>query len=352
MAPTADVKKKRVAIYGKTKAEVRAKLTRAVAERDAGVVLETQNPTIEKHLTRWLKNSVKMSVKQKTYESYEYLVHKHLITTLGAKKLKSLTPDQVQDFYQWKLDEGLSRRTVQLIHTTLSKALKSAVKQGIAPRNVAEAVDAPRPQKKDIQPLTSQQTKIFLNTVKGNRLEALYILAITTGLRQGELLGLRWEDVDLEGSVVRVRQQLTRTKAGLSFTSPKNGRGRNVALMESTAEALREHRKMQTDERQKMGNLCEDMGLVFASTVGTPLHVRNITYRSFRPLLKQAGLSQIRFHDLRHTFATLCLTSGTHPKIVQEMLGHSDISVTLNVYSHCLPNMQGKAVKTIEEDLF
>lgn len=341
-----------MAVYGKTKAEVRVKLTRAIAERDAGVVLLTETPTLERYLTRWLNNSVRASVRQRTYESYEYVVHKHLVPALGAKKLKNLTPDQVQDFYQWKLDEGLSRRTVQLIHTTLNKALKQAAKWGLVRLNVAEAVDAPRPEKRDIRPLSEEQVKVFLNTVKGDRLEALYTLAITTGLRQGELLGLRWEDVYLEEGVVRVRQQLTRTEEGSSFTKPKNGKGRSVSLRDSTVEVLRLHQEKQTDEKSIMGNLWKATGLVFTSTVGTALNPSNVTNRSFRPLLQQAELPQIRFHDLRHTFATLFLSEGVHPKIVQEMLGHATINITLDTYSHVLPNLQNKVVREIESDFF
>ncbi len=343
---------KRKAVYGKTKAEVRAKLTKALAERDSGLVFEAENPTVKSYLERWLEDSVKDSVKQSTYESYEYMVRRHLVPAFGSKRLRNLSPAQVQNLYRQKLDSGLSRRTVQLIHTTLHKALKQAMKWGLVPRNVAEAVDAPRPQKKEIHPLAPEQVKRFLEAAQGDRLEALYGLAVTSGLREGELLGLRWQDVDLERRAVRVRQQLTRTKTGLSFTTPKNGKGRNVAIMDLTVAALKAHRKRQADERSKMGDLWQDTHLVFTSITGTPLDVGNLTNRSFRPLLERASLPRIRFHDLRHTFATLFLSNGTHPKIVQEMLGHANISMTMDTYSHVLPNMQGEAVDKVETDLF
>lgn len=343
---------KRKAVYGKTKAEVRAKLTKALAERDSGLVFEAENPVVKSYLERWLEDSVKDSVKQGTYESYEYMVRRHLVPAFGSKRLRNLSPAQVQNLYRQKLDSGLSRRTVQLIHTTLHKALKQAMKWGLVPRNVAEAVDAPRPQKKEIHPLAPEQVKRFLEAAQGDRLEALYGLAVTSGLREGELLGLRWQDVDLERRAVRVRQQLTRTKTGLSFTTPKNGKGRNVAIMDLTVAALKAHRKRQADERSKMGDLWQDTHLVFTSITGTPLDVGNLTNRSFRPLLERASLPRIRFHDLRHTFATLFLSNGTHPKIVQEMLGHANISMTMDTYSHVLPNMQGEAVDKVETDLF
>ncbi|MDQ3966016.1 MAG: tyrosine-type recombinase/integrase, partial [Actinomycetota bacterium] len=262
------------------------------------------------------------------------------------------SPAQVQDLYQWKLDSGLSRSTVQLIHATLHKALKQAMKRGLVARNVTEAVDSPKPQKKDIRPLTPEEVKVFLSTVKGDRLESLYILAITTGLRQGELLGLRWQDVDLNEKVVRVHQQLTRTKGGLSFSKPKNNKGRNVTLMDLAIKALMNHRERQKDEKLKMDDLWQETDLVFTSTKGTPLDASCLLKHSFRPLLKRAGLPHITFHCLRHTFATLFFSKGAHPKIVQEMLGHSNISVTMDVYSHMLPNMQGEVVRGIEENLF
>lgn len=197
--------------------------------------------------------------------------------------------------------------------------------------------------------LSPEEVRKLLEAARGDRLECLFLLAVTTGLREGELLGLRWRDVNLEGEVLSVRQQLTRTKSGLSFTSPKRGKTRSVRLTATAAAALKAHRAAQNEERLKAGSLWEDLELVFTSTIGTPVDVGNLTYRSFRPLLKRAGLPRIRFHDLRHTFATLLLSKGTHPKVVQEMLGHANIAMTMDTYSHVLPNMQGGAVAAMEE---
>jgi integrase len=209
---------------------------------------------------------------------------------------------------------------VQLIHTTLRKALQQAVSDDILPRNVCEAVKAPRRVKKEMRVLTPEQVRTFLEAAKGDRLESLYVLAITTGLREGELLGLRWPDVDLEGGKLQVLRQLTRTKKGLSFTVPKRGRTRVVRLTDTAVVALKTHKTAQNAERLKAGSLWQDHDLVFTSTIGTPVDVGNLKYRSFRPLPKRAGLPRIRIHDLRHTAATLLLGKGVHPKIVQEML--------------------------------
>lgn len=253
--------------------------------------------------------------------------------------------------YRRKLDAGLSSRTVQIIHTVLRKALQQSVRDDVLPRNVCDAVKPPRRVKKEMRPLTPEQAKTLLEAARGDRLEALYILAITADLREGELLGLRWEDVNLEGRVLRVRRQLTRTKDGLSFTTPKRGKTRVVRLTCPAIVALIAHQKMQCRDRTNAEPLWQNPALVFTSTAGTPVDVGNLTYRSFRPLLMRAGLPQIRFHDLRHTCATLLLPKGTHPKIVQEMLGHATITQTMDTYSHVLPDMQGEAVSAMEQAL-
>ena len=341
--------RKRKTLYGKTRAEVAAKLAKALSDREGGLVFDAGNMTVGDYLNRWLNDSVRDSVKQRTLQNYECVVRKHLTPALGPIKLTALTPAHVQGLYRSKLDSGLSAETVRLIHNTLHKALKQAVRWSLVPRNVTEAVQAPRPTKKEIQPLTLDQARILLEEAHGDRLEALYVLAVTTGLREGELLGLRWQDVDLDRGTLRVCQQLTRTKEGLSFTSPKGGRSRSVRLTQSAVKALKSHRKRQVEERLRLAGLWQDMGLVFTSTTGTPLDVGNLRNRSFKPLLEQAGLPPtVRFHDLRHTCATILLSRKTHPKVVQEMLGHSTIVQTMDTYSHVLPDMQDEAVSAME----
>jgi integrase len=202
-------------------------------------------------------------------------------------------------------------RPVRLIHTTLHKVLKQAVRWGLIVRNVAEVVQAPRWARKELRVLSPEEVGRLLKASRGERLACLYLLAVTTGLREGELLGLRWRDVNLEAEVLSVSQQLTRTRAGLSFTSPKRGKTRSVRLTPTAVAALKVHRATQNEERLKADSLWQDLGLVFTSTIGTPVDVGNLTYRSFRPLLERAGLPRIRFHDLRHTFATLLLSKGT-----------------------------------------
>jgi integrase len=223
---------------------------------------------------------------------------------------------------------------------------------GLIPRNATEAVKPPQVRREEMQPLTPEQVKALLQAARGDRLEALYVLAVTTGLRQGELLGLKWEDVDLEAQTLRVCRTLTTAKGGPQLTTPKTkGSRRTVRLTQSAVNALSIHLKRQLGEIDRAGSLWRENGLIFASEAGEPLDRRNVTTHRFKPLLKQAGLPRVRFHDLRHTCATLLLGRNVNPKIVSEMLGHASIAITLDTYSHVLPNMQSQAVKAIEDVL-
>jgi integrase len=341
---------------GKTRQEVAVKLAKALSDREGGLAFDAVDLKIGEYLERWLNDSVRNSVKQRTFENYSYVVRSHLIPAVGHMKVKTLTPTHVQGLYRSKLDAGLSPRTVQLIHTTLHKALKQAVRWGLVHRNATEGVEAPRPAKnprKEMHPLSPGQARNLLEAARGERLEALYVLAITAGLRQGELFGLRWQDVDLENGTLSVRQQLVRTKGdGLQFATPKSAKGRrSVRLTSKAVQALKDHHEEQLEQKQRLAGLWKDTGLVFTSSVGTPLDPSNFTYHTFQPFLKRAELPKIRFHDLRHTCATLLLGRNVNPKIVQEMLGHANISETMDTYSHVLPAMQETAVSAIEDAL-
>jgi integrase len=197
-----------------------------------------------------------------------------------------------------------------------------------------------------MRPLSEAEARTFLDTAReaGDRFEALYVLAITTGLRRGELLGLRWDDTDLDRGTLRVGRALVREGGRHVLGETKTRRGRRrVNLTPRTVAALKTHRKRQLEQRVRLASLYEDHGLIFSSESGTPLNPENLVKRSFKPLLKKAGLSEIRFHDLRHTCATLLLGRGVHPKMVQELLGHATIAMTLDTYSHYLPSMGDQA---------
>ena len=333
--------RKRRTLYGKTRQEVATKLSKALADREGGLTFDAGATTVGEYLAHWLSHSVRDTVSQKTYERYESIVRVHLSPALGRIRLKVLTPDHVRGLYREKLDSGLAPRSVLHIHRTLSKALKQATDDGLIPRNAAASVKPPQPRTEEMQPLSRDQVRTFLDTVKGERMEALYVVAVTAGLRQGELLALKWEDVDLEGTnpTLEVRRSLSETRGRRSFVAPKSGRGRHLRLSRRAVSALRVHRKRQLEERVRKAGLWEDHGLIFPSEVGTPMSGRNL-YRTFKIRVKRTSLPRtLRFHDLRHTCATLLLRQGVNPKFVQELLGHADISLTLNTYSHVLPDM-------------
>ena len=342
---------KRKTLYGKTRGEVSEKLTKAMADRDEGLVFDADNLKVGEYLERWLVDSVLDTVRPTTYERYEQIVRIHVRPALGSVKLKNLTPVHVRGLYREKLEAGLSARTAQYIHVTLHKALKQAVQDGLIPRNATEAVKAPQVRREEMRPLSGDQVKVLLEVARGDRLEALYVLAIHTGLRQGELLGLKWEDVDLESGTLRVRRTLVTAKGGPVLTAPKTkGSRRSVKLTQDAVEALRSHLKHQLQEIDRAGSLWRENGLMFASESGEPLDRRYLTSCRYKALLKRAELPMIRFHDLRHTCATL-LSKNVNPKIVSEMLGHASIAITLDTYSHVLPNMRDQAAAAMEEAL-
>ena len=222
------------------------------------------------------------------------------------------------------------------------------------PRNASESVDLPKLDNEEVEVLLPEEGRAFLDAAREDRLEALYVVAVTVGLRRGELLGLRWTDLELDGEPkLRVGRQLQRMRDGLGrrFVAPKGGKGRKIRLPARTVEALKAHRAHRAETRLKAGSLYQDGGLVFASEIGTPLEPSNIDRRSFKSLLKKARLPDIRFHDLRHTCATVLLSQGVNPKFVQELLGHADIKLTLGTYSHFLPSMGDQTANAMKSAL-
>lgn len=327
---------KRKYLYGKTKKIVTDKLRDRVNSGMLDLTPEADTMLVGEYLDRWLL-AVKDTVKERTWVRHEVDVRVHIRPSLGGIKLCKLNSLDLQEFYRIKLHSGLSPRSVGIIHATLYKALKQAVVWSLVTRNVAEIVMPPKVHKKEIRTLTQEEVRRLLVTVDGDRFEALYVLAVTTGIRQGELLGLKWEDVDLEEGVLRIRRTLWKGRT----SSPKTANAiRSVRLPRMAREALK--------KQQAQGKGRE---WVFSTRNGTPVNCHNLINRSWWPLLKRMDLSKIPFHNLRHTCATLLLCKGVHPKIVQELLGHADITTTLNTYSHVIPSLEGKAASAMEEML-
>ena len=346
---------KRRYVSGKTREEVHDKLIEALGSRAQGLVFDAGSLTIGEYLTRWLEDSVRGTVRVSTYEVHRHMIQPHIVPALGRLKLKDLNPAHVRALYREKLDSGLSAATVRKMHSILRKALKQAVLDGLIPRNVCEAVKPPKVERKEITPLDRQQAKALLEAASGDRLEALYVLAVHTGMREGELLGLKWEDVDLERGLLRLRHALVREGGKVVLGDLKTPKSRrSVRLTAVATNALRGHLERQLAEMERMGSLYQPGGLVFATEHGTLINPSNLRNRSFKPLLRRAfgeARPDICFHDLRHTCATLLLTQGTHPKLVQELLGHATIAMTLDTYSHFLPSMGEQTVRAMEAAL-
>jgi integrase len=331
-----DGKRRRKYVYGTTRAEVAAKLAKVRSDQQSGRLVEDERITVQQFLETWLQ-TVKPSVADSTWTRYEGLLRLHAVPFIGRLRLGRLGPFHLEHLYTERIKAGLSATTVLQLHRLLHHALRDAVRWSLVPRNVSELVTPPRRARYDFRVLSSDQARAFLEAVKGDRLEALYVVAITTGMREGELFGLRWTDVNLRTGSLRLTRHL-KTKSSR----------RQVLLPRIAVEALTAHHDQQAQERELAGTAWEDNGLVFSNTIGRPINVSNFLPRDFYSLLERAGLPRMRFHDLRHSAATLLLELGIHPKVVSEMLGHSQIGITLDLYSHVTATMQQQAVAALD----
>lgn len=342
---------KRKCYFGKTRQAVARKLTEAQRDRDKGLPIVGDRQTVAQYLDSWL-SVARSSVRLTTWMRYEQFVRLHIVPSLGKFALSKLTPQQLQSLYVRKLESGLSSTTVHHLHMALHCAFDAAVRLGLVQRNICDLVDPPAMRETEYSTLTPEQVRVLLAAARGDRFEALYAVVLSTGMREGELLALKWSAVDLDQGTVQVRATIHRTIEGFTVSHTKTARSRRKLVLTPTAiDALRRHRVRQAEERLARGEAWEDQDLVFPNTVGKPMEVSNFARRCYKPLLKKASLPDVRFHDLRHTAATLLLLEGVHPKIVSEMLGHASVSITLDIYSHVIPDMQRTAMEAMERVL-
>ena len=334
----------------KTKSGFRTKklaqdgLAKLVNEKNEGTYFEPTKLTVIKYFNDFLEIK-KLEIRQSTFMTYNSVIKNHIIPYFNRKELNSITPLEISKMYV-KLSENNTSATLSEIHKILSLSLKHAVKLGIIKSNPMSLVKKPKPIKKELSVWTKDESREFLNQIKGERLYPIFHLALSTGMRQSELLGLRWKDISFENATLQVVQTLSHDgKQLLPLTKTKSGK-RLISLNENTLSILKMHRKTILEERLKC-NQYTDLDLVFCSSVGTPTFARNLT-RTFYQYLVASKVKKIKFHDLRHTFATLLLGEGIHPKVVAEMLGHADMRTTLEVYSHVSQNMQDDVAKKVE----
>jgi integrase len=340
--------RKRKTFYGKTRKEVQEKLKVALHEQQQGTLVTEPHQTLNQFLEHWLEEVHKLTIRPRTYTRYRELIALHILPVLGQFQLQKLTPQHIQSFYAQKSKEGLSASVVNGMHAILHKALDKAVQWNLIARNVCDSVSPPRRQRHEVQPLTVKQSQQFLVSAKGHRFEALYVLALATGMRRGELLALKWQDINLADRTLQVRRTVSAVRGeGLVEAEPKTARSRrSIVLLPIAIEVLKRHQVTQVEAKRKAGSRWIERDLVFCTSNGYYFNDRAILY-PFKRFLQEAELPVIRFHDLRHSAATLLLGMGIHPKVVQEMLGHSQISITMDIYSHVMPTMQRDAAEKL-----
>jgi len=336
-------------ITRRTRTEVATELGRLLEAHRRGQLVTTDSITVREWFNTYLEQVAKPKLRPRTFERYVSDVERHILPALGRYRLDKLRPAHLVALYNAKRAEGLSDRSVHHIHAVIRRALNVAVKWQLIHINPATLVDAPRiSDSREITPLTADQARRLVEAAKGDRLEARWLVGLALGLRQGETLGLWWDDIELDDGILQVRRALQRQPGrGLVFTSLKTARSRRtIPLPPPLVEALKQHRTRQDAERGTAGNLWQASPCVFTTPLGTPIDPRN-DYRSFKRLLARAGLPPIRLHDLRHTAASLLLAQHVPARVVMEILGHSQIALTMNTYSHVAPEVSREAAERI-----
>ena len=331
-----------------TKREAEAALVQLLHQRDSGIDKPPGRMLLGEYLEKWLQDFAEHHLAPATRKRYRELLGVHVIPMLGSVPLAKLRPLHVQECYAQVLAKGRSARTALHVHRVLREALQHGLRLQLLARNPADAVEPPRPERYQVPMLAPDEVVRLLGTAEETAHGALVHTALATGLRLGELLGLRWEDVDLQAGVLHVRQSLQHLGGYQStFRQPKTHRSaRPVSIPVATADRLRRHRIRQAEELLAAGLSRQDPGLVFTDALGLPIH-HEAWRRSWRKIVERSGLAYLRFHDLRHVHASLLLQQGVHPKIVSERLGHSGIGITMDIYSHVLPGLQSQAVEPL-----
>ncbi|MFD6780043.1 tyrosine-type recombinase/integrase [Streptomyces diastaticus] len=369
----ADGRRKRVRVYGTTRKNAADKLTEKIADSNRGLPVATADSTLGDYLTYWLSSVAVHQLRENTHTRYAACIRLHLIPGLGTKKIARLTAKDIRTFLdrlrttcqcctqgldtEWKqccaigecCQKQLSPSTVTYVHSVLKSALEHAVREDELPRNIARNVKATAPRPRRFRPLTATEARRFLDAARGDRLHALYELALRTCLRKGELRGLRWEDLDLNSGTASIRRSLQRTRSGGLTHLPTKTRAseRRIALPTECLHSLKEHKKRQGKERETAGPDWRGSGLVFTTPTGGPLDPANLT-RRFRSFLDRTGLRRIRFHDLRHSTATLLLEQGVYLVVIKELLRNAHIGVTAGVYAHVRLRLQRQAIDTLD----
>ncbi len=345
-------KRRRKYITRRTRQEVARELRSLVAAAESGRLVPGKTPTLAEWLDTYMREVASAKVRPSTFHRYAEEISLHIVPALGRHRLDALRPNHLSAFYREKA-ATLSVGSVRRLHAVLRRALNVAVRWQLISVNPASLVEPPSLPHHEVLPYSVAEARAFLEVAKNDRLYARWVVGIALGLRQGEALGLRWSDVDLDAGVLHVRRSLQRNPdtGRLQLLEPKTIRSRRtIPLPPSALQALREHRSRQAQERLAAASWA-DPDLVFTTRVGTPIHPRN-DHRSFAALVRRAGLRRIRLHDLRHTAASLLVAQGVPARVVMEILGHSQISITMDLYSHVSPEVSREAAGRLESALW
>ena len=328
------------------KTDAQQVLTEMLRAKDTGTLVEPVKMSLNTLLDKWLETAVKPRVKERTYRGYVDVSKRYLRKTLGAHLITQVRPVSIQELYADMLGRGLSPRTVRHVQTVLHNCFEQAIRWQLVRVNPAQHVDLPRQSQEEMQVMSEEEAHRFLTAALGDPLHALFALLLGTGVRPSEAAALRWPDLDPQAKTLSVRRTVVRPKGGgWQYEEPKTKRGkRTIALPDGLITTLLEHRESAPPSEHD---------LIFPATNGEPLNVNNVRNRNFTEVRTKAGLSEAyNLYTLRHTHATLCLLAGIHPKVVSERLGHATVSITLDTYSHVLPNMQREASQKLDAMLF
>lgn len=344
--------RKTVAKTFATQREAKQYLRELTAQRGAGTWKAPNRETLDEFLDLW-SSTKQPTVEPQTWTTYEAMLEYYIRPALGKSKLTKLTAAQVQQLYADLSARGLSPRTIHYVHTVLSMALKKAVQLRLIPENPAQYVDKPKRSRQEMRALSRDEARRFLDAARYDTYGFLFTVALTTGMRPGEVLALQWKDVNWDQGTLTVQRALVRRQRSWAFKEPKTKRSRRqIPLPGTVLHNLRHWRKDQSEERLAAGAAWEDHDLIFTGNHGQPLDEHHVAQRHFQRILEQAGLPKLRLYDLRHTCATLLLAQGENPKVVSERLGHASVTLTLDTYSHVLPDMQRTATARLEAALF
>lgn len=336
-----------------TRKDAQKYLNASLRDKDLGVFVEPNRLTLDEYLDKWLESAARPRVKERTADGYEGVLRRYIREPLGDKRLDQLRPLDIQKVYGQMQMSGLSALVVRHTHSALRNALKQAVKWGLIQRNPAEYVELPQVPRVERRVLSPAEAIRFIEASETMPYGLVFEFALLTGMRPEEYLALQWPDIDFKRCTATVQRVVVRHKMRWSFQEPKTSKSRRtIALPKPLLNKLLSHKQAQSEQRMKLGSLWEAYDLVFCSGTGSPLHVPNLAYRYFRPILDKAELPTIRLYDLRHTCATLLLVAEENPKVVSERLGHSTIVLTLDTYSHVLPTMQKEASAKLEKLLY